>query len=84
MKKPVFDFYTYDDMGKDEIIPIAAPDMDEAYDIFKRIYGKTRLVDQIIKSDKIAVKNLMSGEQVVINADTPWCCNPASETYWSM
>jgi len=30
------------------------------------------------------VKNLMTGEDVVIAADTPWCCNPASETYWSM
>lgn len=30
------------------------------------------------------VKNLMSGEDVAIPEDTPWCCNPASETYWSM
>jgi hypothetical protein len=30
------------------------------------------------------VKNLMSGKDVQIPADTPWCCNPASETYWSM
>jgi hypothetical protein len=30
------------------------------------------------------VKNLMTGKDVVIAADTPWCCNPASETYWSM
>jgi hypothetical protein len=30
------------------------------------------------------VKNLMTGEDVVIAEDTPWCCNPASETYWSM
>jgi hypothetical protein len=33
---------------------------------------------------KITVKNLMSGKDVTIDADTPWCCNPASETYWSM
>ena len=33
---------------------------------------------------KITVKNLMTGKDVVIDADTPWCCNPASETYWSM
>lgn len=32
----------------------------------------------------ITVKNLMTGEPVEIPADTPWCCNPASETYWSM
>ena len=30
------------------------------------------------------VKNLMTGKEVEIAADTPWCCNPASETYWSM
>ena len=30
------------------------------------------------------VKNLMTGEEVQIAEDTPWCCNPASETYWSM
>jgi hypothetical protein len=30
------------------------------------------------------VKNLMTGEDVEIPVDTPWCCNPASETYWSM
>lgn len=29
------------------------------------------------------VKNLMTGKDVEIDADTPWCCNPASETYWS-
>ena len=30
------------------------------------------------------VKNLMTGEDVQIPEDTPWSCNPASETYWSM
>ena len=30
------------------------------------------------------VKNLMTGKDVEIPADTPWCCNPASETFWSM
>ena len=33
---------------------------------------------------KKTVKNLMTGKNVEIDADTPWCCNPASETYWSM
>jgi hypothetical protein len=31
----------------------------------------------------ITVKSLMTGEDVEIDRDTPWCCNPASETYWS-
>ena len=30
------------------------------------------------------VKSLMTGKDVVIAEDTPWCCNPASERYWSM
>lgn len=30
------------------------------------------------------VKNLMTGKEIEIPVDTPWCCNPASETYWSM
>jgi len=33
---------------------------------------------------KITVKNLMTGKDITIDADTPNCCNPASETYWSM
>ena len=33
---------------------------------------------------KVTVKNLMTGQDVQIDRDTPWCCNPASETYWSM
>lgn len=30
------------------------------------------------------VKNLMTGQDIQIPEDTPWSCNPASETYWSM
>ena len=30
------------------------------------------------------VKNLMTGKDIQIASDTPWCCNPASESYWSM
>ena len=30
------------------------------------------------------VKSLMTGQEVEIAEDTPWCCNPASETFWSM
>ena len=30
------------------------------------------------------VKNLTTGQPVEIDSNTPWCCNPASETYWSM
>jgi hypothetical protein len=30
------------------------------------------------------VTNLMSGNLVRIPVDTPLCCDPSSETYWSM
>lgn len=30
------------------------------------------------------VKNLMTGVEVEINSNTPWCLNPSSEAYWSM
>ena len=30
------------------------------------------------------VKNLMTGQDVQIPADTPYCCDPSSERYWSM
>ena len=30
------------------------------------------------------VKNLMNGKDVRIARDTPLCCDPSSETYWSM
>lgn len=33
---------------------------------------------------KIVVKNLMTGTDVEINSNTPRCCDPSSEAYWSM
>jgi hypothetical protein len=36
------------------------------------------------RAPKITVRSLMTGKEVEIDADTPNCCNPASETYWSM
>ena len=33
---------------------------------------------------KIKVKNLMTGEEIEIDSNTPSYCNPASESYWSM
>lgn len=30
------------------------------------------------------VKNLMTGKDIIIDKDTPLCCDPSSETYWSM
>jgi hypothetical protein len=31
----------------------------------------------------VTVKNLMTGKDIQIDRDTPWSCNPASESYWS-
>jgi hypothetical protein len=31
----------------------------------------------------ITVKSYMTGEDVQIDRDTPWSCNPASESFWS-
>ena len=33
---------------------------------------------------KETVKNLMSGRDVEQSVNTPLCCDPSSETYWSM
>jgi hypothetical protein len=30
------------------------------------------------------VTNLMTGKEIRIAADTPRCCDPSSESYWSM
>lgn len=30
------------------------------------------------------VRSLMTGNEIEIAEDTPWCCDPSSETYWSM
>jgi hypothetical protein len=30
------------------------------------------------------VRNLMSGQDIEIPHDTPRCCDPSSEAYWSM
>lgn len=30
------------------------------------------------------VKNIMDGVWIQIPKDTPYCCDPSTETYWSM
>ena len=40
---------------------------------------------EFIKIEKTeTVPNLMSGKPVVQSVNTPLCCDPSSETYWSM
>ena len=38
---------------------------------------------QILSTQKV-VTNLMNQMQIVIDKDTPLCCDPSMETYWSM
>lgn len=38
--------------------------------------------DNIVQTKK--VKSLMTGQEVEISVNTPLCCDPSSETYWSM
>jgi hypothetical protein len=33
---------------------------------------------------KKTVKNLMTGQDIEIAEDTPYCCDPSTERYWSM
>jgi hypothetical protein len=37
-----------------------------------------------IDDTQMVVKSLMSQQEIVINKDTPICCNPSTETFWSM
>ena len=37
----------------------------------------------IVQATK-TVKNLITGQNVEIAADTPLCCDPSSERFWSM
>ena len=47
-------------------------------------YLKMLKVTKVTEPEMKTVTSYMTGEKVEIPADTPWCCNPASETYWSM
>lgn len=37
---------------------------------------------EVVKTKK--VRSLMTGEEVEIDSNTPRCCDPSSELYWSM
>ena len=42
-------------------------------------------MDEFRKIEKTETKvNLMSGKEFTQSVNTPFCCDPSSETYWSM
>lgn len=46
-------------------------------------YTDSVTYDKSVRSSK-KVKNLMTGKEIEIDSNTPLCCDPSSETYWSM
>lgn len=44
-----FKFYTYDQTGRDVVIPLFAKNEDEAWAKFDRVYGTNTIVDQMIR-----------------------------------
>lgn len=40
-------------------------------------------VDMLPKFKKV-VRNLMTGKEIEIDVNTPYCCDPSTERYWSM
>jgi len=43
-----------------------------------------RQLEALEKPKMKKVKSLMSGKEIEIREDTPFCCDPSTETYWSM
>jgi hypothetical protein len=51
------------------------------------VYDRIENVNDVpttVKAHQHVVQNLLSGEDVIEDRDTPLCCSVASETYWSM
>lgn len=57
--------------------------IEEAYQMQCGIMTKEKY-DSVFGNMKRTVVNLMSGKETEIGINTPLCCDPSSETYWSM
>lgn len=68
--------YTYEDRDSKYIDS-------EVEHLAKHLYPAPKFRIVVQAKNKI-VKNLMTGKDVEIAADTPLCCDPSSETYWSL
>lgn len=51
---------------------------------FKRKYMANAEAFYLGQFTKKTVTSLMSGAEIEIPVGTPQCCDPSSETYWSM
>ena len=68
-----YDYPTYDEMGvRGEIINLRS--------LYPQYDGWILEYHPLTKT----VTNLMSGKPVEIAYNTPGCCDPSTETYWSM
>jgi hypothetical protein len=55
----------------------------ELKELANRLYPKKDGWRFDVQPATMTVKSLMTGANVEIPVDTPWCCNPASESFWS-
>lgn len=68
---------TYEFTARDEA------GMDREVRELKHLYPEPQFKFECTPKYK-TVKNLMTGKDIQIDADTPRCCDPSSEAYWSM
>lgn len=48
-----------------------------------KTYDTLRAAQKAVNNIQCKTVNMMSKKETVITEDTPWFCNPASESYWS-
>ena len=51
---------------------------------FKRKYQANAEAFYLNQTTMKTVTNMMSGKEIQIPVGTPHCCDPSTETYWSM
>ena len=57
---------------------------EEVRDLQAGLYPKSKgFILEFVPTMK-TVKNLMTGEDIQIPHDTPYCCDPSTERFWSM
>jgi hypothetical protein len=61
----------------------AAAMLREINELYVHHYPREQFRIEAVPTMK-TVRNLMSGKDIEIPHDTPRCCDPSSEAYWSM